>query len=154
VTGGLVGARLTGIPGASDVFRGAIVSYATEVKQALLDVGDGPVVSEAAARQMAHGVRERLGADIVAADARRHALRRARRLDEVRHARVPGPRRTVLGDHGCSWPPVRQPPRSISDARAVVRKGTELAVLSTKGHRRTSNRTAAWANRQDVHFRR
>ncbi len=64
VTGGLVGARLTAIPGASDVFRGAIVSYATEVKQTLLGVGEGPVVSEDAARRMAHGVRERLGADI------------------------------------------------------------------------------------------
>ncbi len=64
VTGGLVGARLTGIAGASTVFRGAIVSYATEVKQMLLGVADGPVVSEAAARQMAHGVRERLRADI------------------------------------------------------------------------------------------
>ncbi len=64
VTGGLVGARLTGIAGASSVFRGAIVSYATEIKQTMLDVADGPVVSEVAARQMAHGVRERLGADI------------------------------------------------------------------------------------------
>jgi nicotinamide-nucleotide amidase len=41
VTGGLVGARLTAIPGASDVFRGAVVSYATEVKQTLLGVGRG-----------------------------------------------------------------------------------------------------------------
>lgn len=64
VTGGLVGARLTGVPGASKVFRGAIVSYATEVKQLLLGVGEGPVVSESAARQMARGVRDRLGADI------------------------------------------------------------------------------------------
>jgi nicotinamide-nucleotide amidase len=64
VTGGLVGARLTGVAGASDVFRGSIVSYATDVKRSLLGVGDGPVVSEAAARQMAHGVRERLGADV------------------------------------------------------------------------------------------
>jgi nicotinamide-nucleotide amidase len=64
VTGGMVGARLTAIPGASDVFRGAIVSYATEVKQTMLGVGEGPVVSESAARQMAYGVRERLGADI------------------------------------------------------------------------------------------
>ena len=64
VTGGLVGGRLTDIPGASDVFVGGIVSYATSVKQQLLGVSDGPVVSESAAREMAAGVRERLGADI------------------------------------------------------------------------------------------
>ena len=64
VTGGLVGARLTAIPGASDVFRGAIVSYATEVKQSLLGVADGPVVSASAAREMAHGARRQLGADV------------------------------------------------------------------------------------------
>ncbi|MFW2333474.1 competence/damage-inducible protein A [Ilumatobacter sp.] len=64
VTGGLVGARLTSIPGASDVFRGSIVSYATEVKQQVLDVPDGPVVSEAAALSMARGARRVLGADV------------------------------------------------------------------------------------------
>lgn len=64
VTGGLVGARLTGIPGASDVFVGSVVSYATQVKQKILGVVPGPVVSEAAARQMAHGARDLLGADV------------------------------------------------------------------------------------------
>jgi nicotinamide-nucleotide amidase len=64
VTGGLVGARLTAVPGASDVFRGSIVSYASDVKRTLLGVGEGPVVAEPAAREMAAGVRERLGADI------------------------------------------------------------------------------------------
>lgn len=64
VTGGLVGGRLTEIPGSSDVFRGGVISYATEVKQQLLGVSDGPVVSETAAREMAAGVRDRLGADI------------------------------------------------------------------------------------------
>ena len=64
VTGGLVSARLTGVPGASDVLRGSVVSYATEVKQGLLDVSPGPVVSESAAREMAAGARKRLGADI------------------------------------------------------------------------------------------
>lgn len=64
VTGGLVGGRLTDIPGASDVFRGGVISYATEVKQSLLGVSEGPVVNEIAARQMAVGVRNRLGADI------------------------------------------------------------------------------------------
>lgn len=64
VTGGLVGGRLTDIPGASDVFVGGVVSYATSVKQQLLGVSDGPVVSELAAREMAAGVRERLVADV------------------------------------------------------------------------------------------
>lgn len=64
VTGGLVGGRLTDIQGSSDVFKGGVISYATEVKQTLLGVSEGPVVSEIAARQMAVGVRDRLGADI------------------------------------------------------------------------------------------
>jgi len=64
VTGGLVGGRLTEIPGSSDVFRGGVISYATEVKHDLLGVADGPVICEVAARQMAVGVRDRLGADV------------------------------------------------------------------------------------------
>jgi len=64
VTGGLVGARITGVPGASDVFRGAIVSYATDLKQSILNVSDGPVVTEAAALEMAHGARRVLDTDV------------------------------------------------------------------------------------------
>ncbi len=64
VTGGLVGARLTGVPGASDVLLGSVVSYATTVKQNLLGVSPGPVVSESAAREMAAGVRASLGSDV------------------------------------------------------------------------------------------
>ncbi|MFM7258664.1 MAG: competence/damage-inducible protein A [Acidimicrobiaceae bacterium] len=64
VTGGLVSGRLTAIAGASDVFRGAIVSYDCEVKFELLNVMRGPVVSETAAKEMAIGVRKTLGSDI------------------------------------------------------------------------------------------
>ena len=64
VTGGLVGARITAIAGASDVFRGGIVSYASEVKFDLLGVPDGPVVSEAAAGAMAVGARRAVGASV------------------------------------------------------------------------------------------
>lgn len=67
VTGGLVAARLTGIPGCSDVFRGSVVSYASDVKFDVLGVPDGPVVSEAAALAMAHGAVGVLGADVVVA---------------------------------------------------------------------------------------
>lgn len=67
VTGGLVAARLTGIAGASDVLRGSIVSYASEVKYDLLDVTPGPVVSESAAIEMAVGARRVLGSDVALA---------------------------------------------------------------------------------------
>jgi len=64
LTGGLLAARLTAVAGASDVFRGSIVSYASEVKWALLGVPEGPVVTEAAAKAMAEGARRVLGADV------------------------------------------------------------------------------------------
>ena len=64
VTGGLVAARLTEVPGVSDVLRGAVVSYATDVKVGLLDVPAGPVVCEQAATAMADHVRRLLGADV------------------------------------------------------------------------------------------
>ncbi len=64
VTGGLVAGRITNVAGASDVFRGAIVSYASDVKFEVLGVDPGPVVSEAAALQMAEGARRVLGCDV------------------------------------------------------------------------------------------
>ena len=72
VTGGLVAGRITSIPGASRVFRGAIVAYATGVKERLLDVphtvvAEHGVVSEAAAVAMAAGARARL--DVMMSDA-------------------------------------------------------------------------------------
>jgi nicotinamide-nucleotide amidase len=67
VTGGLVAGRITAIPGASEVFRGSIVSYASEVKFDLLGVPEGPVVSEAAAAAMAAGARRVLHADVAVA---------------------------------------------------------------------------------------
>jgi nicotinamide-nucleotide amidase len=64
LTGGLVAARLTTVPGASNWFAGGIVSYGEDVKRSLLDVGPGPVVSEQAASEMALGVQKLLNADI------------------------------------------------------------------------------------------
>jgi nicotinamide-nucleotide amidase len=68
-TGGLVAARLTSVPGSSDVFIGGVVAYADSVKRAELGVpadvleAHGAVSAEAAAA-MARGGRERLGADV------------------------------------------------------------------------------------------
>lgn len=67
VTGGLVGGRITAVPGASKTFRGGIISYASDVKYELLDVDLGPVVSEKAAIQMAIGAQEVLNADLTLA---------------------------------------------------------------------------------------
>ncbi len=67
VTGGLVAGRITNVPGASEVFRGSIVSYASEVKFDLLGVPHGPVVSEAAAAAMARGAQRVLHSHVALA---------------------------------------------------------------------------------------
>jgi len=67
LTGGLMGARFTSVPGASDVFRGGIISYASDVKFSLLGVPEGPVVSADAAAAMAEGARRLLAADVALA---------------------------------------------------------------------------------------
>lgn len=64
LTGGLLGARITEVPGASDVFRGGLVAYASDLKHRLLRVPEGPVVSEASAASMATGIRQLLDADV------------------------------------------------------------------------------------------
>ncbi len=64
LTGGLAASRLTDVPGASRTFRGAVVSYASEVKHDVLDVPEGPVVRAEAAEAMATGARRVLGADV------------------------------------------------------------------------------------------
>jgi nicotinamide-nucleotide amidase len=69
LTGGLLAAALTDVPGSSRAFRGGVVAYATELKTRLLGVDEamlaahGPVYAPVAAA-MAEGVRERLAATI------------------------------------------------------------------------------------------
>ena len=64
LTGGLIASRLTSVPGASDVFRGGVVSYASEVKYDVLGVPEGPVVTEEAAAAMSEGACRVLGCDV------------------------------------------------------------------------------------------
>jgi len=71
-TGGLLGKRLTDVPGSSDVFRGAIVAYDNTLKTSLLDVPAELLVrhgavSEEVARAMANGALARLGVDLALA---------------------------------------------------------------------------------------
>jgi len=72
LTGGLLAAALTSIPGASAVFRGGVVAYATEVKAALLSVPSDLLerhgaVHPSVAAAMAEGARLRVGATVGAA---------------------------------------------------------------------------------------
>jgi nicotinamide-nucleotide amidase len=68
-TGGLVSARLTRVPGSSDVFVGGVVAYSNDVKHRELGVPEQTLeaygaVSQETAEAMAEGVRDRLGADV------------------------------------------------------------------------------------------
>jgi competence/damage-inducible protein CinA-like protein len=70
-TGGLLGGRLTEIPGSSDVFMGGVVCYANELKTKLLGVAPGLIaadgaVSESVARAMALGAVRVLGVSLAA----------------------------------------------------------------------------------------
>jgi len=67
-TGGLLGYRLTRVPGSSDYFAGGVIAYSNELKKRLLGVKAGTLkrkgaVSEEAALEMARGVRDKCGAD-------------------------------------------------------------------------------------------
>lgn len=68
LTGGLVAAEITSVPGASKVFRGSVTAYATELKHALLGVDADLLAARGAvdpqvAAEMAAGVRKALGTD-------------------------------------------------------------------------------------------
>jgi nicotinamide-nucleotide amidase len=69
LTGGNIAAKIVGISGASDYFKGSVTAYLPEIKRDVLGVSQDTidthgVVSEEVARQMAEGVRRLMGADI------------------------------------------------------------------------------------------
>ncbi len=71
-TGGLVGVRLTEVPGSSDVFQGSAVCYSNRLKTELVDVPPALIeahgaVSEPVAKAMAEGACRRLGVDLAVA---------------------------------------------------------------------------------------
>ena len=68
-TGGLIGERITNIPGSSEIFVGGVIAYDNSVKVSQLDVSPqtlerGGAVSEEVALEMAAGVKRRLEADV------------------------------------------------------------------------------------------
>ena len=71
-TGGSIGAAITAVPGASECYPGGVISYANEVKQALLGVREETLarfgaVSSETALQMAEGARALLHSDLAVA---------------------------------------------------------------------------------------
>ena len=68
-TGGLLGGRLTAIPGSSDLFRGGVIAYHNAVKVEAIGVAEATLAAHGAvsvetAREMAAGVRARFGCDV------------------------------------------------------------------------------------------
>jgi len=65
ITGGMIGSRLTEVPGSSDSYLGSVVAYEADIKRSLLNVpSDISVVSKEAVEAMALGVCELLSADV------------------------------------------------------------------------------------------
>jgi len=64
LTGGLIGSRVTSVPGCSDVFRGGVIPYDRALKVDVLGTSDIPAVSEQMAVELAEGARRVLGADV------------------------------------------------------------------------------------------
>lgn len=65
LTGGQISCLLGAAPNSSEWYRGSIVAYSSEVKHELLEVPEGPVVSEQSARSMATSTSRLLNADLV-----------------------------------------------------------------------------------------
>lgn len=71
-TGGFIANQITNVPGASKIFLGGVIAYSNEAKEKLLCVRAKTLkkrgaVSEAVAREMAEGAREKFGADFAIA---------------------------------------------------------------------------------------
>ncbi len=71
MTGGMIAGKLTTVAGASEVFKGGVVTYTNEMKMKMIDVSEETLeeytaVSEPVAREMARGVQVLTGADVVA----------------------------------------------------------------------------------------
>ncbi|MBT2264349.1 CinA family protein [Rhodococcus erythropolis] len=67
LTVGNIAAHLGKAPDAGSWFRGGIIAYSREVKHSVLHVPDGPVVSEEAARVMAHSTATLMGSTLTLA---------------------------------------------------------------------------------------
>ena len=124
LTAGMLASTLVDVPGASRVFRGGVVAYATDLKAALLGVDPellasrGPVDPQVAA-QMAAGVRERLDADVGVSTTGVAG-------PDPQDGQVPG---TVFVAVDVRDGPARVRALELDGDRAAVRSGTVQAAL-------------------------
>jgi nicotinamide-nucleotide amidase len=125
LTGGLVLASLTEVPGASRVVRGGVVAYATDVKADLVGVDAALLTRVGAvhpdvARALAEGVRDRLGATygVGTTGVAGPDQQDGRPVGEV-HIAVAGPDGTVVQTLG----------GGLSATRGAVRQAAVAAAL-------------------------
>ncbi|MFZ0322534.1 MAG: CinA family protein [Actinomycetes bacterium] len=131
LTGGLLATTVTEVAGASVVFRGGVVAYATELKTQLLGVDPdllrqtGPV-DPGVATQMAVGVRDRLGATfgVATTGVAGPDGQDGHPVGEV-YVAVAGPHRVVVERHAFSGS--RSQIRAATVAAALVALGAESA---------------------------
>lgn len=129
LTGGLLGAVITSVPGASTVFVGGIVPYATVQKTALLGVDAALLrrvgaVHRLVAEQMAVGVRQRLGTTYGLATTGAAG-------PDPQDGRAPGTVcLAVAGPHGTHSAELRLPGDRETVRAATV--GAALALLATR----------------------
>ena len=130
VTGGLIGAALTSVPGASRVYRGGVISYATELKNVLAGVPEstldtwGPVAAETVA-EMARGVASMCRSDLGLA---------------VTGVAGPDPQdahpvgQVFIGFHGTGSASPRYVEHRFAGDRAAIRDATVRAALALVLH--------------------
>jgi nicotinamide-nucleotide amidase len=123
LTGGLVAAELASVPGASRGFRGSVTAYATDLKHTLLGVDARLLAARGAvdpqvAREMAEGVRERLGADWGAATTGVAG-------PEPQDGQPVGTVFVAVAGPGGSW----VEPLRLAGDRGEIRSGSVIAVL-------------------------
>ena len=140
LTGGLVAARLTAIPGASDVFRGGVVSYASEVKFELLEVVAGPGRQRAGRGRDGRGRRSACSAPTSGSAYRRGRPGRAGRRPGRHgvHRRRPADR--LARRRPCASARQREQIRqfAVINALDLLRRQLELAEACDAGLRRPS----------------
>jgi PncC family amidohydrolase len=130
LTGGLLGAAVTDVPGASRVYRGGVVAYATDLKGQLLGV-DGDLLARVGAvdpdvaAAMAAGARSRLGADLGLATTGVAG-------PDPQDGHPPGTVWLGLADADGSWavPAGEHVRAAVAVGRAAVREATVQAALA------------------------